>query len=162
VTGNSFFLSELHITRIRITTLCSTPLHSTTPYHLNRLRIPFFILLGLALGIGLGLIIGWIAWPTEFTDANPAVLQENYRRDYILMIADAYALDGNLAAARQRLDSLGEDADALLLDIVIDAILRQQNEAQIRRLTQLADDLGLYTPAMAPYVDATATPELAP
>jgi len=132
---------------------------------MNRYPTPLFILLGLAIGIGLGLAVGWVFWPTQFTDANPAVLDDNYRRDYLLLIADGYALDNNLAAAQQRVDELGEDGSQFMLSVLIDMILRQQDEAAIRRLTRLANDLGQYTPAMAPYLPITpeaTTPEPAP
>ena len=126
--------------------------------NMNRYPTPLFILLGLAIGIGLGLAIGWVFWPTQFTDANPAVLDDTYRRDYVLLIADGYALDNNLAAAQQRVDELGEDGPQFMLSVLIDMILRQQDEATIRRLARLANDMGQYTPAMAPYLASTPEP----
>ena len=127
---------------------------------MKRIPTPIFILLGLAIGVGLGLAIGWVFWPTEFTDANPTVLEDRYRRDYVLLIADSYALDNNLAAARQRIEQLGEDGPQYVLQVLIEMILRQDDEAAIRRLTRLASDIGQYTPAMDPYLPAT--PETAP
>ena len=56
---------------------------------MSRLRPLLIIVVGLVLGIGLGLYLGWEAWPTEFTDANPSVLQETYRQDYVRLIATA-------------------------------------------------------------------------
>ncbi len=125
---------------------------------MNRLPKLFFILLGLAIGIGLGLAIGWSFWPTQFTDANPAVLDDKYRRDYVLLIADGYALDNNLAAAQQRIDDLGEGGPQFVLDVLIDMILRQQDERAIRRLTRLTNDIGQHTPAMDPYLPSTSEP----
>ena len=125
---------------------------------MNRFPTPIFILLGLAIGIGLGLAVGWVFWPTEFTDANPAVLDDGYRRDYVLLIADSYALDNNLIAAQQRVNDLGEDGPQYVLAVLIEMILRQNDEATIRRLTRLASDLGQYTPAMDPYLPATPEP----
>ena len=127
---------------------------------MNRLPTSIFILLGLAIGIGLGLAIGWVFWPTEFTDANPTALQDQYRRDYVQLIADGYTLDNNLPLAQQRIADLGEDGEAYLLQVLIEMILRQDDEAAIRRLTRLANDIGQYTPAMDPYLPATsgATP----
>ena len=127
---------------------------------MKRLPTPIFILLGLAIGVGLGLAIGWVFWPTEFTDANPTVLEDRYRRDYVQLIADGYALDNNLPLAQQRIGDLGEDGEAYLLQVLIEMILRQDDEAAIRRLTRLANDIGQYTPAMAPYL--SATPEATP
>ncbi len=117
-----------------------------------RLRSLLFIALGLAIGVGLGLYLGWVAWPTSFADAAPSILQENYRQDYARMIAAAYAADDDLAAAQRRIDSLGADGRTHLLSVALDAILLGQDEAEIRRLVQLATDLGLSSPAMTPYL----------
>jgi hypothetical protein len=118
----------------------------------NRVRLILAILLGLLAGAGLGLYLGWVAWPTEFTQADPVILEDKYRRDYALMIATAYALDGDLATARRRLANLDEqDGNAWLLTVTVDAILAQADVADIERLVQLSTDLGLYSPVMAPY-----------
>jgi uncharacterized membrane protein YccC len=127
---------------------------------MKRLPPPIFILLGLAIGVGLGLAVGWVFWPTQFTDANPAALEDRYRRDYVLLIADSYALDNNLAAAQQRIEDLGEDGPQYVLQVLIEMILRQDDEGAVRRLARLANDIGQYTPAMDPYL--AATPEAAP
>lgn len=112
--------------------------------------------LGLLLGAGLGLYLGWVVWPIEFTNANPGALQEAYRQDYALMIAAAYAADGDLAAAQDRVDDLGEDGRAYFFSFTLDAILRGGSETEIRQLVRLAADLGFASPAMNPYL---ATPE---
>jgi hypothetical protein len=122
---------------------------------MKRLPTPIFILLGLVIGVGLGLAIGWVFWPTEFTDANPTVLEDRYRRDYVLLIADSYALDNNLVAAQQYISELGENGPQYVLAVLIEMILRQDDEGAIRRLTRLANDIGQYTPAMAPYLPTT-------
>lgn len=122
-----------------------------------QLRPLLMIALGLALGIGLGLYLGWVAWPTEFTDANPSVLQETYRHDYVRLIAAAYTADNNLPAAQQRVASLGDDGRDVVLAVTLDTILRGGDEIEIRQLVRLAAGLGLSSPAMAPYL-----PEAAP
>jgi len=117
-----------------------------------RFRNLIFLLLGLAIGSGLGLTLGWLVWPTEFTDANPSVLQDAYRNDYVQMIADAYALDNDLPAAQAQLDEFGSNSNTILLETITDKVLADANEADIRRLVRLASDLGLSSPVMAPFL----------
>lgn len=118
-----------------------------------------FLGIGLIIGIGLGLFLGWVAWPTEFTDANPSVLAEDFKQDYVLMIAMDYAGTGDLAAARQQVSSLGAGGEDFLFSFTLDQILQGDNEAEIKPLAQLANDLGRYSPAMAPYLTSEATPQ---
>lgn len=124
---------------------------------MSRLQPLLIIIFGLALGIGLGLYLGWEAWPTEFTDANPAILQETYRYDYVRLIAAAYTADNNLPAAQQRVADLGTSGPDVVLTVTLDTILQGGDEAEIRQLVRLAADLGLSSPAMTPYL-----PEAAP
>lgn len=116
------------------------------------MRFGGWVALGLLLGTGLGLYLGWVVWPTEFTNANPAALQESYRQDYALMIASAYAADGDLAAAEQRVDELGEDGRSFYFSFTLDTILREHNQTETRQLARLAADLGFSSPAMTPYL----------
>lgn len=127
-----------------------------TPWWERLLRIVFWLGAGLILGLGTGLILGWVVWPIEFTEADPTVLEDSYRRDYTVMIAAAYSLDEDLNVARQRLHSLGKaDGNAWLLSVTVDYILAEGDETEIRHLVRLADDLGLYSPAMEPFLPAT-------
>ncbi|MCA9938464.1 MAG: hypothetical protein KC418_07475 [Anaerolineales bacterium] len=117
------------------------------------IRTVGFIGVGLLLGIGLGLYLGWVAWPTEFTNADPSLLAEPYRQDYALMIATAYERDRDLAAARWRVTTLDvADPQAWLLRFTVDTILAGQDEAAMRRLARLSGDLGLRSPAITPYL----------
>lgn len=110
------------------------------------------LLVGLALGAGLGLLVGWLIWPTEYTDATPIILQDAYRQDYLRMIAAAYGEDGDLVTAVTRLESLGDNGADQLFSLMLDAILASEEEAEIRRLVQLAAALGYTSPAMQPYL----------
>jgi hypothetical protein len=119
----------------------------------GRARNILWVGLGLLFGVGLGLFLGWAAWPTEFTEADPTILEESYQRDYTIMIAGAYTLDGDLPAARRRLATLGkEDSNAWLLTLTVEHILGNESEVEIRQLVLLANDMGLYSPAMEPYL----------
>jgi hypothetical protein len=118
-----------------------------------------FIGIGLVIGIGLGLFLGWVAWPTEFTDANPSVLAADYKQEYLLMTAADYYLTGDLPAAREKIAALGVGGEDLLFSLTLDRILQGGNPAVIQQLARLANDLGRTSPAMAPYLTPEATPQ---
>jgi hypothetical protein len=111
--------------------------------------------LGLAVGIGLGLYYGWVIAPTEFTNATPAMMQAQYQQDYILMVAAAYDHTGDLATAERRLNKLGPTAASRLFDLMLDQILRDEDEQRIRQLVYLVADLEMgYSPAMDFYLNS--------
>ena len=118
----------------------------------NWLRVLVVILVGLIVGAGLGLYLGWAVWPVEFVDGNPAGLEPNYQQDYLLMVAMAYSQTGDLEQARQLLAGFGGGSGQLLLTFTVEAILSGRAETDIRPLVALSHDLGLESPAMAPYV----------
>jgi len=69
--------------------------------------IPYLIL-ALVIGIGLGLVYAWFISPIEYVDATPQVLRADFKDDYRVAIAAAYAATGNLERARSRLNYLGD------------------------------------------------------
>jgi hypothetical protein len=116
-------------------------------------RVVIWLVVGAVIGVAFGFLVGWVIWPIEFTEADPTVLEEGYQRDYTVMIAAAYELNGDLALAQRRLGTLGMgDSDGWLLSVTVDHILGQGDEGEIRHLVRLADDLGLASPLMAPYL----------
>jgi hypothetical protein len=119
-------------------------------------RIIGWLTIGLILGAGLGLFLGWVVWPTRFTEADPTVLEEEHKRDYTLMIASTYWEDEDLNAAMDRLDSIGEeDPFGWYRAVTLDHILGREDDLEIRHLVNLAADLGIYSQAMDPYWPGT-------
>ncbi len=88
--------------------------------------IKFFITIGV--GIALGLIYAWRVNPVEMVDTSPASLSIDYKTDYVLMVAEAYQVEGKLDAARSRLAELGDEP---LDQIVLDAILFAEPRYQV-------------------------------
>ncbi len=71
-------------------------------------------LLGLLLGVGLGLLAGWVLWPAQYDTVTPELLAANYQADYAKMIAAGYERSADLDLARDTLARLGPAAtDAL-------------------------------------------------
>jgi len=77
------------------------------------------LIAGLAIGIALGLVYTWKIDPVKYTDVGPDSLRADYKSDYVLMIAQAYAADSDLDLARARLATLNTpDPAQLVADIV--------------------------------------------
>ncbi len=75
-------------------------------------RGPWYLLTGLLIGLGLGLLISYVISPAQYVDTAPEILQGTYRDTYRLRIAEAYAATGNRDRAIQRL-ALLNDPDAI-------------------------------------------------
>ncbi len=105
---------------------------------MSRKRVAIFFLIGLALGVGLGLLLGWVVWPVSYGGDSPAVLQDVYREEVAVMLASRYASDGDLAAAQADLAQLGDDWQQVLISAE-----RQATPDTQPALTQLILDLGL-------------------
>jgi hypothetical protein len=69
--------------------------------------IKFFI--ALLIGIALGLVYGWKISPVQYTDVPPTILREDYRADYVLMVAEAHQHEQNPEAAARRLAIFGSE-----------------------------------------------------
>jgi hypothetical protein len=67
----------------------------------------FRFFLAVAVGIGLGLLYGWVISPVEYVDTTPETLRVDYRADYVLMVAEAYHTEQDISLAVERLAFLG-------------------------------------------------------
>jgi hypothetical protein len=114
-------------------------------------RLLWFIV-GIALGIGLALLIGWELLPVQRADSSPAMLRRDYQEEYLRLIAAAYQVDGDLPLAQQHLAALQPDATAFLVEVTERWIAQGKSDAILVPLVQLARDLGVSTPAMQPYL----------
>ncbi len=72
------------------------------------------IAIAISIGIALGLIYGWVIDPIEYTDVPPNILREDYRVDYVLMVAEAFQNDHNPETAARHLASLGSEPPATM------------------------------------------------
>jgi len=110
-------------------------------------------LLGLGLGLGLGLAVGWLWWPVEYIDTEIADLKLEHQRDYVLMVGDAYALNGDLEAARARLSLLRvPDVADLVRSCAEAALAAGAPRSEVSHLARLAIALGASSPALTPYL----------
>ena len=113
------------------------------------------LLVGMALGVGLAFLIGWVLVPNEHQAVTPASLRADYRREYVRLVALAYQVEGAPDRAQARLEALGvEPWSAPLVQATEQAIETGRSPTYLAPMVQLAAALGVDTPAMKPYLTA--------
>ncbi len=97
---------------------------------------------GLALGLAGGLLYGWVLQPVEVADTAPPSLRQDYRADYVLMVAESYSAEGDVGLAAQRLAALGSEPPETYVDAAIAYASDQAFAAgDLELLSRLARDL---------------------
>jgi len=115
-------------------------------------RTLLVIIFGLVVGAGLGIVAGWY-WPLQPPQTVPAALAADWQADWILMTAEAYHLDGDLALARQRLQVLGPGNPGLrAAERGQQAIAEGLPPPYLGTLARLSAALGARSPALEPYL----------
>lgn len=113
----------------------------------------FAFLVGVALGVGLALLIGWGIMPLRSSAVTPASLRADYQDEYLRLVAVSYVANPDLPRAEQRLRALGrEPFTAPLVTLAERWIAEERSTDLILPLVQLANDLDAATPPMAPYL----------
>jgi hypothetical protein len=114
-------------------------------------EVVFAFLLGVVVGL---VVLGWWLWPVRWINADPVDLREVHKQEYLQMIADSYALTGDVDVAHARLGLLkapGEDDTDLAA--MLDAAMQERIEAgkadQAFRLQGLASAVILPPPPTA-------------
>jgi hypothetical protein len=111
-------------------------------------------IIGLAVGLTLGIVIGWWVLPVEYTNTPPSVLRQDYRDEYIVMVATSFEVEGDLDRARERLVAIDpEDPAAPVIELGERLIAAGGESADITRLAQLAWALDVITPSLAPFLE---------
>lgn len=113
------------------------------------IRFFFSIVLGVAAGILLGLLVGWVVAPVEYTDSPMTELSQQYQDEYTLMVAGGYIADGDLDGALARLRVLGvTNIPQYVQETAERYISNSRDLKDIRYLVALAEGLGRLTPPM--------------
>lgn len=101
-----------------------------------------WFLISLAIGIVLGLAAGWAAAPLRAAASTPQDLQPPEKTEYVLMISDIYAADGDAAAAAENLTALGAPPVLRVVqEAIINATQLGYSQADLDRMARLAQGL---------------------
>ena len=77
-------------------------------------------IVAIIVGIGLGLLYGWVINPPEYTNTSPSDLRQDFKTDYVLMVAEMYQAEGDAQAAARRLSYLGNQEATKTIQTAID------------------------------------------
>jgi hypothetical protein len=116
---------------------------------------------GMLLGLSLALYYAWLVDPVVFVDATPARLNAGFKAEYIYLVSQSYAGDGDWARAESRLRALADPNLEQTLALQLESYLRRgAPAATIRNLATVAQRLGAHSPAIAAF--APTPPSLTP
>jgi hypothetical protein len=87
-------------------------------------RGSWYLLTGLILGVGLGLVFSWWISPVKYVDAPPSTLRAGYKDEYRALIASAYLYNQDLLRAEGRLAQLKDDD-------LVQVLARQAQKAMV-------------------------------
>jgi len=117
---------------------------------------------GLVLGVTLGLVYTWLITPVQYRDTSPDRLRPDLKAEYILLICETYAADGDWPAAQERLAELGDpDIATTILEMAERAIEQGNPVSTIRHLAAVASRQGVVSSAVA-YFLPTRPPTRSP
>ncbi|MBN1120877.1 MAG: hypothetical protein JXJ17_07345 [Anaerolineae bacterium] len=122
-------------------------------------RFPWIaLLIGLVIGIAGGLYYGWYLNPVDWVNIGPDKLNAEDQQEYILLVAEAYLQEQEIARASARLAALDTHDIAELVSLQADeALLRGDDPNEVRALTTLAEALGA-SPMAAEVFSGTTAP----
>jgi hypothetical protein len=112
---------------------------------------------GILLGIGLGLIVGWLVWPVSYYNTDVYDLRADYQDEFVVMVGVSYALEQDIVTARQRLALLSnptapKPVEAIVVEVTERYIARGADPTDIGHLVGLAKALDSVTTPMQPYL----------
>jgi hypothetical protein len=106
----------------------------------------FKILIAVIIGFTLGLIYGWVIAPIEYTDITPNILREDYRADYVLMVAEAHQSEQNSETSARRLAILGSDPVQIVTSTLDFAVRNHFSQNEVLLLQGLLTAMQTYQP----------------
>lgn len=124
-----------------------------SPRNRTGLIMAILVIAGLAAGVGLGLLLGWVVLPVTYVDTKICDLAPEHKDEYGVLVAAAYGKDGDLAKAQNRLAELEvPNTNQWLSDLIDRCAGNGRAEADIQALAVLAQDMGVSNPQLVAFL----------
>ena len=79
----------------------------------------------LAVGLAIGLLVGWVIWPVKYINAAPQHLHPDYQREWLKMSVDSYTINKDAKLAARRYQDLGTYGPDVLAEVELEAMPNQ-------------------------------------
>jgi hypothetical protein len=116
-------------------------------------KVVFFMII--LFGLAAGLAYGWWVKPASTADNPLSALRQDYKSDYVLMVAEVYNKDGDLKLAMERLSEL-EKGDPL--QTASNALVYARNAGYSINDLEIISTMVQNLQGFAPLSAGTATP----
>jgi hypothetical protein len=103
----------------------------------RRRRLIFFVFM-IMLGIAAGVTYGWVLNPVQYSGTGLQTLGQDFKTDYVLMVAEIFHANGDPVLAMARLNTLNDDP---LLQTLDEALAFAQEAPYAATDQQLLADL---------------------
>lgn len=100
-------------------------------------RVILFIL-AILIGLGVGLVYGWLVLPPTPDQAGLQDLRMDYKTDIVLMAAELYNTENDLQAAQNRLSQIEQNS---VIDLVNQAVIYARDIGYLVEDVQLMANL---------------------
>jgi hypothetical protein len=131
----------------------------------QRISTPGWLFIGLVLGLLFGLYYAWVLDPIVLTDSGPSRLSPASKAEYIFLVSQSYAVDGNWDLAQERLTALEDPNLSQSVNDLLETYVRDLDSPNaLRNMANLAQQLGAEGGAVAIFAPTpvlVATPTLA-
>ena len=97
--------------------------------------------IGLIVGLTVGLIVGWVALPVARSAVNVSALNAGAQNDYIVLVANSFAYDNDIARAKERLNLLKDSNITARVENLAKALNTRQDPSATN-VADLAVELG--------------------
>jgi hypothetical protein len=126
---------------------------------MNGSKGSWYLLTGLLIGLGLGLIYAWLVEPVEYIDTAPHSLSPAIKERYRSLISLAYAADGDIGRARQRM-ALLQDSNPQneLASQAQQEVAQNGSPQESQALALLAEDISQASASDQPTLTPAASP----
>ncbi|MFH1085167.1 MAG: hypothetical protein V1772_05350, partial [Chloroflexota bacterium] len=114
---------------------------------LRRTAWPWLIAAGLV-GLGLGLLVGWVVFPVAWYDTDPSDLRAQHKATYVLAVADSLAVTGDTSTAKARILELTDnEIDLRQVALLVEQVALERDSAGDKaaalRVRRMALSVGL-------------------